>query len=103
MQDNLQKEVDHLAWALKQNGYPVNYIRNASAPPTQETADASSLDEGQEEEKRLLVVIPYVVGMSEDIRNVCSKFNIRVQCMQSLSPGGLFAEGEGYITTVYTG
>ena len=40
---------------------------------TQEMAD-----EGQEEEKGPLVVIPYVAGMSEDIRHVCRKFNIRV-------------------------
>ena len=48
MQDNLQKEVDHLARVLKQNGYPANFIRNASALPTQETADTSSPEEGQE-------------------------------------------------------
>ena len=47
-------------------------------PATQETADASNPDEGQEEEKGPLVVISYVVGMSEDIRRVCRKFNIRV-------------------------
>ena len=41
-QDNLQKEVDHLARVLKQNGYPANFIRNASAPPTQETADEAA-------------------------------------------------------------
>ena len=75
-QDNLQKEVDHLARVLKQNGYPANFIRNASAPPTQETADISSPEE--EQEKGPLVVIPYVTGMSEDIRRVCRKFNIRV-------------------------
>ena len=62
MQDNLQKEVDHLARVLKQNGYPTNFIRNASAPPTQETADVSSPEE--EQEKGPLVVIPYVAGMS---------------------------------------
>ena len=76
MQDNLQKEVDHLARVLKQNGYPVNFIRNVSAPPTQETADVSSPEEEQEKGSR--VVIPYVAGMSEDIRCVCRKFNIRV-------------------------
>ena len=75
-QDNLQKEVDHLARVLKQNGYPANFIRNASAPPTQETADVSSPEE--EQEKGPLVVIPYVAGMSEDIRCACRKFNIRV-------------------------
>ena len=64
-----------LARILKQNSYPVNFIRNASAPPTQETADASSQNEGQEEEKGPLVVIPYVAGMSEDIRCVCRNFS----------------------------
>ena len=42
------REVDHLARVLKQNGYPANFIRNASAPPTQETADVSSPEEEQE-------------------------------------------------------
>ena len=47
-------------------------------PTTQETADTSSRDEEQEEERGPLVVIPYVAGMSEDIRHVCRKFNLRV-------------------------
>ena len=34
--------------------------------------------EEQEREKKPLVVIPYVARMSEDIRWVCRKFNIRV-------------------------
>ena len=41
-QDNLQKEFGHLARVLKHNGYPANCIRNASGPPTQETADTTS-------------------------------------------------------------
>ena len=61
--DNLQKEVDHLNRVL-------NFICNASVLPTQETADASSPDEGQEEKKGPLVVRTYVAGMSEDIRHV---------------------------------
>ena len=76
-QDNFQKEVDHLARVLKQNGYPANFIRNASAPPTQEAADTSSCDAEEEEERGPLVVIPYVAGMSEDIRHVCREFNFR--------------------------
>ena len=63
---------------LKQNSYPANFLCNASSSPTQNTADTSSSDEGQEEEKEALVVIPYVAGMSEDIRHVCRKFIIRV-------------------------
>ena len=37
-QDKLQNEVDHLARVLKRNGYPADFISNASVPPTQETA-----------------------------------------------------------------
>ena len=77
-QENLQKEVDHLARVLKQNSCPANFLHNASALPTRKTADTSSPDEGQEVEKGPLVVIPYVAGMSEDIRCVSRKFNIRV-------------------------
>ena len=83
-QDNLQKEVDHLARVLKQNSYPTNFIRNASAPPTQETADISSPEEGQE--KGPLVVIPYVAGMSKDVRRVCRKFNFRVVFKSGRTP-----------------
>ena len=66
----LQKEVDYLARALKQDGYPSNFICSASAPLTQKTTDTSSRDEKQEEERGPLVVIPYVAGMSEDIIGV---------------------------------
>ena len=45
--------------------------------PIQETADTSGCDEEQEKEKEPLVVIPYVAGMSEDIRRVCRMFNIK--------------------------
>ena len=51
------------------------YFHDTSALPT---TDANSRDEEQEEERGPLVVIPYVAGMSEDIRRACRKFNIRV-------------------------
>ena len=41
-------------------------------------SDMSSCDEEQEEEKGSLVVIPYVAGMSEDIRRACRKSKIKV-------------------------
>ena len=77
-QDKLQKEVDHLARDLKQNAYSANFIRNASAPPTQETADTSSRDVEQKEERGPLVVKLCVTGMSEDVRHVHRMFNMRV-------------------------
>ena len=60
--------VGFLARVLKQNGYPANFIRDASTPLMHETTDTSGRDEEQEKEKEPLVVIPYVAGMSEDIR-----------------------------------
>ena len=79
-QDNLQKEVDHLARVLRQNGYPANYICSPFAPPPPpQVLDTSSPERGQEEESRSpVMMIPYVVGMSENIRHVCWKVYIRV-------------------------
>ena len=68
-QDNLQTEFDHLARIWKQNGYHANFICNASAQLTQETANTSSCDE--EQKRGPLVVIPYVAGISEGIRRIC--------------------------------
>ena len=71
MDSDAKKNLDRLASVLKQNEYSANFICNASVPPTQETADISSPDKEQEEEKGPLVVIPYVAGMTKDIRHVC--------------------------------
>ena len=48
-------------------------------------------DEEQEKEKEPLVVIPYVAGMSEDIRRVCRMF-------WTDSPLNV-DQGQGYITS----
>ena len=50
----------------------MKFICNNSTTPTQETADMSSPDEGQEEKEGPLVVIPYVAGMNEDIRRAAA-------------------------------
>ena len=65
MQDSIQKEIDHQVRVVEQNSYPANFICNASASPIQKTADTSSHDAKQEEEKRPLVVVLYMIGMSE--------------------------------------
>ena len=98
MQDKLQKEVYHLARVLKQNDYPANFIHNASAPLTQETADTSSHDKEQEEEREPLVVISHVAGMSEDIRCVC-RFNSRVVFKSGWTLHSNVDQGQGYITS----
>ena len=97
-QNNLQKEDDHLARVLKQNAFPANFIRNASAPPTQQTADTiAALDDLQEEDKRPLVGIPYVTGMSENIRCVCRTFNIRVVFKSGQIPHSILTKSRKHI------
>ena len=63
-QDNLQEEVDHLARVIKQNGYLASFHTGNSRH--------------EEEEREPLVEISYVAEMSEDVRRVCRKSNIRV-------------------------
>ena len=76
-EDNLQKEEDHIARVLKQNGYPGAFIRSSALPPPQD-AEESLETEPQEEDRPPLVMLPYVAGVSEDIRRVCRKFDMRV-------------------------
>ena len=76
-EEGLQKEEHHLAGVLKQNGYPANFIRISSAPPMQ-VLDETQDGEEENGEKPPLVMIPYVAGVSEDIRRTCRKFNIKV-------------------------
>ena len=54
------------------NGYPLSFIRSASAarPPRKDDRD-------REEEKLCTVQLPYIAGISEWIRRVCKDFNIR--------------------------
>ena len=57
-------------------------VRCLQPHPHRKETDKSNSDKSnsdkRQKEKRPLVVIPYVAGMSEDIKCVCKKFNIRV-------------------------
>ena len=59
------------------NGYPANFIRTSSVPVTQEKGLTPN-KEDEKKESQPLMVIPYIAGLSEDIRHVCREFNIRV-------------------------
>ena len=65
---NIAQE-DHLRGGLEGNGYPEAFvIAMASRPHTvREPA----------EEPRATAFIPYVAGLSEDVRRVCRRYNIR--------------------------
>ena len=72
---NLQKEEEHVIEALKRNGYPNTFIRTASQALRDKEADQDMTMEVTD--RTLLVVLPYITGVSEDIRQVCSRFGIR--------------------------
>ena len=61
--------------ALKRNGYPSTFICAASKALQEKKPDQDV--EVEETNRTPLVVLPYVAGVSEDIRRVCSRFGIR--------------------------
>ena len=82
-QDNLQKEGQHLSKVLRQNGYPVGFIRSAAWPPQrEEDVQDSLLEEGSSPP---LVMLLYTAGISGDIRRVCKKYDMKVIFRSGLS------------------
>ena len=65
MGGDLQREKQHLGEVLRSNGYP-GFIGRSSEPTPQDTDSR-----GPVEESRATVVIPYVAGISENIRSIC--------------------------------
>ena len=80
-QDNLQEE-RHLAKVLKQNGYPGAFIWSSRHPPQQEGPQEPSSEKG---DRPPLMVLPYTAGVSENIRQVCRKFGMKVDFRSSHS------------------
>ena len=65
---NVQVEEDHLRGLLGGNGYPEAFVKMASKPHT--TTEPA-------EEPQATAFISYVTGLSEDVRWVCRRYNIR--------------------------
>ena len=65
--ENVAKEEQHLTDVLRENGYPNSFITSASRPRPPRDQD----------ESQAVIYLPYVAGLSEDIRRVCREFNIR--------------------------
>ena len=57
---------------LNANGYPKRFISRVTAPAK------SSNGKGQDWEPKTTITVPYVAGVSEEIRRVCNTFDIRV-------------------------
>ena len=67
---DLNSEHTHITNALVNNGYPRNFVRSYSALRHRAQTD--------QEPPLTTIAVPYVSGLSEEIRRVCRQFNIRV-------------------------
>ena len=67
---DLVDEHTHITNALVNNGYPRNFVRSCSVLRHRAQAD--------QERPLTTIAVPYVAGLSEDIRRVCRQYNIRV-------------------------
>ena len=62
------------------NGYPSAFIHSASERQPEETKSngTGEVDTTQDDKKSRIITIPYIAGMSEDIRRICRRFDIKV-------------------------
>ena len=74
MESDLGREEDHLHRVFSNNGYPEAIIRAGSEGSPGRREEEVRDEQG---DKPLVVTIPYVSGLSEDIRRVCRRFNIK--------------------------
>ena len=75
-QDSLQPE-HHLARVLKQNKYPNIFIQSSSKP-TRMDVEATRAPALEEWHRLTLVMHPYTEGVSENVRQVCREFGMKV-------------------------
>ena len=67
--DSLKCEKKHLTTVFKSNGYPPVSIRKAMQPIK---------NKNEIEDTKAITTIPYIRGVSEKIRRICSKVGIKV-------------------------
>ena len=78
-QDNLAQEEHHIAVVLRQNGYPDAFIRSsAREQPIQDLDDQEMEQQDDDMQRPPLVMLPYVAGISDDVRRVCRRFSLNV-------------------------
>ena len=71
---NLQREIEHLNKVFYNNGYPNKFVADSARPLARIQQDGSQ----SEDKGRHTVVIPYSRGLSEDVRRICRRYDIRV-------------------------
>ena len=79
MSENLKEEEKHLHKVLQSNGYDNTTIRAGSKElPSKDHTNT-------EQEKGLILTIPYIAGLSESIQRVCRDFDIKIGTESSIS------------------
>ena len=84
--DLRQQEVNHVSEALQNNGYPKSLIRKCEQKlnsqfnnnNSQRRNDGSTRNSTQENESQSYVAIPYIPGVSERIRRVFNRYDVKV-------------------------
>ena len=89
-----QKEKQHLGVVLRSNGYPAGFIGRSSKPTPRGVDNGVAV-----EEPRATAVIPYVAGMSEDIRRICRGLNIRVAFRSSRTLRAMLSSAKDNVPT----
>ena len=84
-EEKLEVEERHLGNVFRRNGYPASFMQATLKHTTSEKRSGNSTQSEEEEEKEPMMVVPYISGLSEDIRRVCWKFGIRTVFRSSMT------------------
>ena len=77
---NRSKEETHVVSALRRNGYPKRFVQRSAPPPSRpEHQIANSDTEEDDTRKPPSVTLPYVRGLSETIKRLLEKLDVRVR------------------------
>ena len=71
--EDLHTEEEHLRNVFSMNGYPRDFVEKSILQ-----AQNRNVGEQDQDREGMFVSIPYVSGLSEDIRRICRRYNIRV-------------------------
>ena len=86
----LKEELQHVRGVLRCNGYPNGMVRKYKVQEQRE----SEMDDNEEDENKPLATakIPYVKGLSEEIRRILGKYSIRTVFRTTQTLGRILTE-----------
>ena len=97
---NLRKEEDYLEEVFRGNDYPKNFIKNYSQRSKSFVNDQNIEEELRKKRKEPFIVIPYIMGVSEELRRVCGKYGVRVTFKSGTSLRGSLTKVKDEVSIV---